>query len=101
MPLLNELKLSKDLIRYKSITPADNGIMKYISKKLRSLGSKCKLLKFSEFFPFDLKEVFNNIDEISKFPKTQRSLNHFVCSPLSQKLKRRLDHIPSLHESFV
>ena len=48
MPLLNELKISKDLIRYQTITPKDNGIMKYISKKLRSLGFKCKLLKFSD-----------------------------------------------------
>ena len=48
MPLLNELKISKDLIRYQTITPADNGIMRYISKKLHSLGFKCKLLKFSD-----------------------------------------------------
>ena len=48
MPLLNELKISKDLIRYQTITPKDNGIMSYISKKLRSLGFKCKLLKFSD-----------------------------------------------------
>ena len=48
MPLLNELKISKDLIRYQTITPNDNGIMRYISKKLHSLGFKCKLLKFSD-----------------------------------------------------
>ena len=48
MPLLNELKISKDLIRYQTITPKDDGIMRYISKKLRSLGFKCKLLKFSD-----------------------------------------------------
>ena len=48
MPLLNELKISKDLIRYQTITPNDNGIMRYISKKLHSLGFRCKLLKFSD-----------------------------------------------------
>ena len=46
MPIINEISLSKDLIKYPSITPIDAGIMKFLSKKLNSLGFKCKILEF-------------------------------------------------------
>ena len=48
MPIFNELSLSKDLIRYPSITPKDCGAIKYLSKKLKKLGFKCKILKFED-----------------------------------------------------
>ena len=37
MPIFNELTLSKDLIRYPSITPKDCGAINYLSKKLKTL----------------------------------------------------------------
>jgi len=46
MPIFNELKLAKELIRFPSITPVDAGTMIFLSKKLRSLGFKCKILEF-------------------------------------------------------
>ena len=48
MPIFNELTLSKDLIRYPSITPKDCGAINYLSKKLKTLGFKCKILKFKD-----------------------------------------------------
>ena len=48
MKILNELQLAKELIKFPSITPADVGIMKFLSKKLRKLGFKTKILEFKE-----------------------------------------------------
>tara|TARA_E500000331_G_scaffold358523_1_gene426199 strand:+ start:3933 stop:5084 length:1152 start_codon:yes stop_codon:yes gene_type:complete len=46
MPIYNELKLAKELIKFPSVTPVDAGIIKFLSKKLRSLGFKCEILEF-------------------------------------------------------
>jgi succinyl-diaminopimelate desuccinylase len=46
MPIYNELKLAKELIKFPSITPVDAGIIKFLSKKLKSLGFQCKVLEF-------------------------------------------------------
>ena len=48
MPVINELKLAKKLIRYPSITPVDAGAIKFLSKQLRSLGFRCKILIFKD-----------------------------------------------------
>ena len=37
MQLINELTLSKDLIKFPSITPLDAGAIKFLSKKLKKL----------------------------------------------------------------
>ena len=46
MKIYNELKLAKELMRFQSITPIDAGTMNFLSKKLRYLGFKCKILEF-------------------------------------------------------
>ena len=46
MPILNELKLAKELMRFPSITPVDAGTMNFLARKLKSLGFKCKILEF-------------------------------------------------------
>ena len=46
MPILNELKLAKELMRFPSITPVDAGTMNFLARKLRSIGFKCKILEF-------------------------------------------------------
>ena len=38
MNIINELQLSKDLIRFQSITPKDLGAISFLSKKLKKLG---------------------------------------------------------------
>jgi succinyl-diaminopimelate desuccinylase len=48
MPKIDEIKLAKDLIRLPSITPVDAGTIKLLSKKLKSLGFKCKILEFKD-----------------------------------------------------
>ena len=46
MLIINELKLAKELIKFPSITPVDAGTINFLSRKLRSLGFKCKILEF-------------------------------------------------------
>ena len=45
---INELKLAKDLIKFPTITPIDAGIMKFLEKKLKTLGFKTTILEFKE-----------------------------------------------------
>ena len=48
MKKFDELLLAKELIRFPTVTPADAGIMKYLEKKLKSLGFKTKILEFKD-----------------------------------------------------
>ena len=48
MQKINELQLAKELIRFPTITPIDAGIMKFLEKKLKTLGFKTKILEFRE-----------------------------------------------------
>ena len=48
MALINELQLAKELIRFPTVTPIDAGIMRFLEKKLKSLGFKTKILEFKE-----------------------------------------------------
>ena len=48
MVSINELKLAKELIKFPTVTPVDAGIMKFLEKKLITLGFKTKILEFRE-----------------------------------------------------
>ena len=48
MTTINELQLAKELIKFPTVTPVDAGIMKFLEKKLKTLGFKTKVLEFSE-----------------------------------------------------
>ena len=48
MKNFDELQLSKDLIRFPSVTPIDAGAINYLSKKLKQLGFNCKVLEFKD-----------------------------------------------------
>ena len=45
MKTYNEIKLAQELIRFPTIKTEDKGIMKFLSKKLSSIGFKCKIIK--------------------------------------------------------
>ncbi|HJM78758.1 MAG TPA: succinyl-diaminopimelate desuccinylase [Candidatus Pelagibacter bacterium] len=45
MKNFDEIKLAKELIRFPTIMTEDRGIMKFLSKKLSSMGFKCKIIK--------------------------------------------------------
>ena len=67
MSNLDEIKLSKELIRFPSITPVDAGAINFLSKKLKSLGFKCRILEFKHKKSAPI--IGNNIkdDRIGKF----------------------------------
>ncbi len=48
MASINELQLAKELIKFPTVTPIDAGIMKFLEKKLKTLGFKTKILEFRE-----------------------------------------------------
>ena len=45
MKIYNELKLAQELIRFPTVKTEDKGIMKFLSKKLSSIGFKCMIIK--------------------------------------------------------
>ena len=58
MQKINELELAKKLIRYPSITPKDAGAINFLSKQLRSLGFKCKILEFKDKKSTPIKNLY-------------------------------------------
>ena len=46
MASISEITLAKELIRFPSVTPKDAGAINFLSKKLKKLGFKCKILDF-------------------------------------------------------
>ena len=48
MKTLNEIQLAKGLIKFRSITPVDAGVMKFLEKNLKKLGFKTKIIEFKE-----------------------------------------------------
>ena len=61
MPIINEIQLSKDLIRFPSITPVDAGVINFLSKKLKSIGFNCKILEFKDKKSKAIKNLYARI----------------------------------------
>ena len=61
MTIINELQLSKDLIRFPSVTPKDAGAIKFLSKKLKKLGFYCKILEFKDKKSKPIKNLYARI----------------------------------------
>ena len=45
MKIYNEIKLAQELIKFPTVKTEDKGIMKFLSKKLSSIGFRCKIIK--------------------------------------------------------
>ena len=61
MAIINELQLSKDLIRFPSITPKDAGAINFLSRKLKKLGFNCKILEFKDKKSKPIKNLYARI----------------------------------------
>ncbi len=61
MVIINELQLSKDLIKFPSVTPKDAGAIKFLSKKLKKLGFSCKILEFKSKGSKPIKNLYARI----------------------------------------
>jgi succinyl-diaminopimelate desuccinylase len=58
MASINELQLAKELIKFPTVTPIDAGIMKFLEKKLKTLGFKTKILEFKEKNSKSVKNLY-------------------------------------------
>ena len=58
MPIINDLQLAKELIQFPSITPVDAGIMKFLERKLKSIGFKTKILEFKDKKSKPVKNIY-------------------------------------------
>ena len=58
MQKISELELAKKLIRFPSITPKDAGAINFLSKQLKSLGFKCKVLEFKDKKSKPIKNLY-------------------------------------------
>ena len=58
MKNFDELQISKDLIRFPSVTPIDAGAINYLSKKLKQLGFSCKILEFKDKNNPTIKNIY-------------------------------------------
>ena len=61
MEIINELTLSKQLIKFPSVTPIDAGAINFLSKRLKSLGFKCKILIFKKGKGKPIKNLYARI----------------------------------------
>ena len=64
MPNINELQLAKELIKFPSVTPTDAGVMKFLEKKLKTLGFKTKILEFKEKNHKPVKNLYARLGKI-------------------------------------
>ena len=58
MKIFNDLQLAKELIKFPTVTPVDAGIMKFLEKKLKSIGFKTKILEFKEGNSKSVKNIY-------------------------------------------
>ncbi len=69
MKIFNEIRLAQELIRFPTVKTEDKGIMKFLSKKLSSIGFKCKIIKSKGT---DLKPALNLY---ARFGKSKPHIN--------------------------
>ena len=63
MTSINELQLAKELIKFPTVTPVDAGIMKFLEKKLKTLGFKTKILEFKEKNSKPVKNLYARLGD--------------------------------------
>ena len=61
MPSINDIQLAKELIKFPTVTPVDAGIMKFLEKKLKSIGFKTKILEFKDRNSKPVKNIYARI----------------------------------------
>ncbi len=61
MVTINELQLYQDLIKFSSITPIDAGAINFLSKKLKKLEFKCKILELKDKKSKPIKNLYARI----------------------------------------
>ena len=65
MKIFNDLQLAKELIKFPTVTPVDAGIMKFLEKKLKSIGFKTKILEFKDHDSKPVKNIYARLGKKS------------------------------------
>ena len=96
MASINELQLAKELISFPTVTPVDAGIMKFLEKKLKTLGFKTKILEFKEKNSKPVKNLYARLG--SKGPNfcyaghldvvPPGNLNDWTVNPFKPSVKK-------------
>ena len=96
MSSINELKLAKELIAFPSITPKDAGAINFLSRKLKSLGFKCKILEFKDKKSKPIKNLYARLG--TKQPNLcyaghtdvvpPGNINDWTVNPFKPKVKK-------------
>ena len=63
MPSNKELQLAKELIKFPSVTPKDFGAIKFLYKKLKTLGFSCKILEFKDKKSKPIKNLYARLGD--------------------------------------
>ena len=61
MKTYNEIKLAQELIRFPTVKTEDKGIMKFLSRKLSSIGFRCKIIKSKGMGPKPALNFMQNL----------------------------------------
>jgi len=64
MPTYDEVTLAKELIKFPSITPIDAGVMKFLAKKLTTIGFECKILEFKDKNSKPVKNLYARLGSV-------------------------------------
>ncbi len=76
MKTYNEIKLAQELIRFPTVKTEDKGIMKFLSKKLTTIGFKCTIIKSKGTGP---KPALNLYARFGKSKPCINFLGHTDC----------------------
>jgi len=63
--VINELSLTKELIKIPSVTPIDGGAIALVARHLKSLGFKCTMLEFKDKNTPTIKNLYARIGKTS------------------------------------
>tara|TARA_B100001057_G_scaffold447473_1_gene486995 strand:+ start:308 stop:1465 length:1158 start_codon:yes stop_codon:yes gene_type:complete len=96
MQKINELELAKELIKFPSVTPVDAGVMNFLSKKLKKLGFKTKIITFKDKTYKPVKNLYARLG--NKSPNfcyaghldvvPPGNLNNWTIDPFKPKVKK-------------
>ena len=76
MKTYNELKLAQELIRFPTVKTEDKGIIRFLSKKLTTIGFKCTIIKSKGTGP---KPALNGgIFQLLRFATTSECPKKFI-----------------------
>ena len=81
MKIFNEITLAQELIRFPTVKTEDKGIMKFLSRKLSSIGFRCKIIKSKGIGPKPALNLY------ARFGKSKPHINFLGHTDVVANLK--------------